>query len=252
MKLVYLKNGQQAYLKEQIGERFIINRINYYIGDDEREVEITGDDEIVNEVFENPPKAKIDSEITKLEEKKKSIEAEISKLNNDKSRLSIEVSQISKTKVDSDKFIINRSDILNAKSLALFPKNMVMPYIRKSEDKSMRGLKVISEISIADGSERSWGYKLYYDYNDSYGEYLCEKYGILIDPTQEEIDDVIVKRLSELEFSEYQISCVDDKYLSEKLLAKKNVYLEDKRAKDKAKKEAEIEKLKQELLRLQQ
>ena len=31
MKTVYLKNGQQAYLKEQIGERFIINRINYYV-----------------------------------------------------------------------------------------------------------------------------------------------------------------------------------------------------------------------------
>ncbi len=136
--------------------------------------------------------------------------------------------------------------------MALFPKNMVMPYIRKSEDKSMRGLKVISEISIADGSERSWGYKLYYDYNDSYGEYLCEKYGILIDPTQEEIDAVIVKRLSELKFSEHQIACVEDRYLSEKLLSEKNAYLEEKKAKDKASKEAQIEKLKQELLKLQE
>lgn len=101
MKTVYLKNGQQAYLKEQIGERFIINRINYvdyYDGDNEREVEIEGDDEIVNEIFENPPKAKIDSEITELEAKKKSIEEAISKLNNDKSKLSIEVAQISRTK----------------------------------------------------------------------------------------------------------------------------------------------------------
>lgn len=256
MKTVYLKNGQQAYLKEQIGERFIINRINYYVdyydGDNEREVEIEGDDEIVNEIFENPPKAKIDSEITELESKKKSIEEAISKLNNDKSKLSLEVAQISRTKVDAEKFVINRSDILKAKSLALFPKDSVMPIIKKSEDKSMRGLRVTLDISIADGKERSWGYKLYYDYNDHYSQYLCEKYGILIDPTQEEIDAVIVKRLSELKFSEHQIACVEDRYLSEKLLINKNAYLEDKKAKDKASKEAEIKKLKQELLRLQE
>lgn len=60
-------------------------------------------------------------------------------------------------KVDAEKFVINRSDILKAKSLALFPKDSVMPIIRKSEDKSMRGLRVTLDISIADGKERSWG-----------------------------------------------------------------------------------------------
>lgn len=255
MKTVYLKNGQQAYLKEQIGDRFIVNKISVYVdyyGDNEREVEIEGDDEIVNEVFDNPPKQKIDSEITELEAKKKSIEEEIKNLKNDKSKLSIEVAQITRTKVDSEKFIINRSDILKAKELVLFPKDRVMPIIRKAEDKSMRGLKVAFDISISTGEERAWGYKLYYDYDDTYSNYLCEKYGILIDPTQEEIDKMIVKRLNELEFTDYNISLVPDNYLSEKLLVVKNNYLEDKKAKDKISKEAQIEKLKKELEKLQE
>lgn len=251
MKTVYLKNGQLAILKEKIGDRFIINRINTYMDYDNQVLEFEGDDEIVYEIYENKPTAKIDSEILELNTKKKTLEEEILNLRNDKSKLSIEVSQISKTKVDSENFIINRSDILKAKSLALFPKDSVMPLIRNSEDRSMRGLKVIFEISIADGKEKSWGYKLYHDYNDTFSRYLCEKYGILINPTQEEIDAVIVKRLSELEFSEYQIASVDDKYLSEKLLSVKNTYLEDKKAKDKALKEAQIEKLKQELKKLE-
>jgi hypothetical protein len=255
MKLVYLKTGQQAYLKEQIGDRFIVNRINVYIdyyGDQEREVEIEGEDEIVNEVFKNPPKEKIDAEIIELKAKKKAIEEEIKTLQNSKSKLNIEVSQITKTKVDSEKFIINRSDILKAKELVLFPKDTVMPIIRKSEDKSMRGLKVAFDISISTGEERAWGYKLYYDYNDTYSQYLCEKYGILIDPTQEEIDEVIIKRLNELTFSDYNISLVPDDYLSEKLLDIKKNYLEDKRIKDKTLKEAQIEKLKKEIEKLQE
>lgn len=256
MKTVYLKNGQQAYLKEQIGDRFIVNRINYYIDYDslgnERECEIEQDDEIVNEVFDSPPTQKIDSEIKELESKKKIIEEEIKTLNNNKSKLNFEVSQILKTKVDSEKFIINRSDILNAKTLALFPKNKIMPIIRDSENKSMRGLRVALDISISDGKERSWGYKLYYDYNDNYSEYLCEKHGILINPTQQEIDNVIFKRLSKIEFSDYQIASIDDKYLSEKLLERKSIYLATEREKQKNSKEIEIEKLKRELEKLQQ
>ena len=154
MKTVYLRNGQQANLVEQIGERFVIQRIMTYENYDPEygthDVEIEGDQEVVSEVFENPPKQKIDSEILELETKKKSIESEIQNLKNDRSKLTLEVNSIQRTKVDSERFIINRSDIMKAKEIVLFPKDRVMPIVKKAEDKSMRGLKVIFEIAIAD------------------------------------------------------------------------------------------------------
>ena len=246
MERVYLKNGQECYLNEKIGNRFIISKI--YIYD---EYESIGDEEIVNEIFINPPKEKINSEISELELKKKTIQSEISILNGDRNKLKSEVLTLTKTKIDSEKFVINRSDILKAKELVLFPKDKVMPIVRKSEDKSFRGLKVVIDISIADGKERVWGYKLYYDYNDSYSEYLCDKFGILINPTQKEIDDVIEKRLAQIEFSDYSISVVPDEYLSIDLLNRKNLYLENERITKQQSKERQIEKLKKELENLQ-
>lgn len=235
MKTVYLKNGQQANLIEQIGERFVVQRIMTYENYDQEygthDVEIEGDEEVVSEIFDNPPKQKIDSEISELEAKKKLIQEEIKILQNDKSKLNIEVSQISRTQIDSERFIINRSDIMKAKEIALFPKDRVMPIMRSSEDKSMRGLKVSFEISISDGKERAWGYKLYHEYNDHYSQFLCEKYGILVDPTQEEIDETIVKRLTELKFSDRDIAFTDDKYLNPDQIKTKSSYLANEKQK---------------------
>lgn len=255
MKTVYLKNGQQANLIEKIGNKFIVQRImtyeNYDYEGSAYPCEVEGNEEVVNEIFDNPPKDKIDSQILELEAKKKIIESEIQELNTEKRKLSFEISQLGTTKINSEKFIINRSDILNAKTLALFPKNRILPILHDKEKKSLRGLKVTLSVEISTGKQNAWGYQLYEDYNSS-SDYLCEKYGILINPTQEEIDEVIIKRLSEFEFDSRQIASVDDKYLSEKLLTIKSTYLEDKKAKDKAQKESQIEKLKQELLKLQQ
>jgi len=254
MKTVYLKNGQQANLIEQIGERFVIQRImsyeNYDYEGNAYPCEVEGADEVVNEIFDNPPKDKIDSKILELEEKKKNVEAEILELQADKRKLSLEISQLGTTKINSEKFIVNRTDILNAKTLALFPKNKILPIIHDKEKRSFRGLKVTLSVEISTGKQNAWGYQLYEDW-DSSSDYLCEKYGILINPTQEEIDEVIVKRLSEFEFDSRQISYVDDKYLSDKHLGIKKAYLENEKAKKIADNKSQIANLKKQLEKLE-
>ena len=240
MELVFLSNGQACYLKEKIGSKYIVNKVFEYEDEENgwQEIQDTNDI-VVDVVFNKPPIEKIDAEIKELLLKKKQTLSEISELESKKRTVKNEVEQITKTQISNSKFIINRSDLLNAKSLALFVKDRPMPKMMDSSNKSFRGLKVSLTVEISTGVERSWGYQLYYDYDGS-SDYLCEKYGILINPTQEEIDTTIVKRLSEFEFSDYWMKNVPDNYLSEAQKKKKTEYLESEKTK-------EVEKLKKQL-----
>lgn len=237
MELVYLSNGQACYLKEKIGERFIVNKIFEYeqfYGEHSEMVEtVDYTDVVVDSIFHTPPIEKFSSEILELKKTKHDLQKDIILLQKEKSQLTKDVSDITKTKISSDKFIINKTDLINAKTLALFPKDSVMPKIMDSTDVNFRGLKVLMETTVSSNEERYWGYKLYYDQGFPYSEFLCQKYGILINPTEEEIEETIKKRLLEFEFEDYKLCSVDDKYLTEELLKRKNNYLSEKRLKEK-------------------
>lgn len=252
MKTVYLKNGQQANLIEKIGERFVIQRImtyeNYDYEGNSYPCEVESDEEVVSEIFDNPPKQKIDSEILELESKKKTIAEEIKTLQNDRSKLTLEINSIQRTKIDNEKFIINRSELLKAKEVAYFTEKGIIPVVK---DKNLRGIKISLTISISDGEERAWGYKIYDSESDSYGDYLDKKYGVIINPTSEQLDEIIIKRLSENRFEDRQISYVDDKYLSEKQIEIKKTYLDNQKQTELTRKRNEIEKLKEQLDRLE-
>lgn len=234
MKTVYLSNGQACYLKEEIAGKFIVNKIYEFEDEDWGAQETTDNQDIVvDKVFYKKPTAKISAEVKELQIKKQHEIKEIQELNNEKRKLRYEIEQITRTQINNEKFIINRSELMEAKTLVLFPKDRIMPYTLNDEGKSLRGLKVSFEIKISDGVQRAWGYKLYYDYGNDYGQYLCEKYGILINPTQEEIDNTIIKRLAEIKFKDEQIAATDDKYLTDDLLKIKRNYLEASRVKKK-------------------
>lgn len=253
MKKVYLKNGQEAFLKEQIGDRFIINTVSIYQGaEGSPEIELVGDDELVNEVFEHPPTEKISQEVLELKDEKRRIDFELTLLKEEKAILDKELKEMVQTQINSNKFILNRTDLLNAKELVLFPKDLVMPIIKRGQEESMRGLKLVLDIVLATGMQRAWGYRLYYDNNSSNSLYLCEKYGILIDPTPEEVDLVIMKRLTELKFTDQAISQVPDKFLTEKLLDIKNDFLKTRNKVATEAKLAQIKRLEQELQKLQE
>ncbi len=251
MELVFLSNGQACYLKEKIGSKYIVNKVFEYEDEENGWQEVQdANDIVVDAIFKKPPVEKIDAEIKELQLKKKQTLSEISELESKKRTVKNEVEQITKTQVSNSKFIINRSDLINAKRLALFMKDRPLPKLMDSTNKSFRGLKVSLTVEISTGLERSWGYSLYYDYDGS-SDYLCEKYGILINPTQEEVDAMIVKRLSEFKFSDHWMKSVDDKYLTADQLKQKNEYLESERVKEKEKLEKQILETKEKLSKLQ-
>lgn len=249
MELVFLPNGQACYLKEKIGNRFIVNKIFDFQDHDLGWNEIVdSNDMIVDSIFTTPPVERISSEIKELQLLKEQTLSEISELETKKRLVKNEVEQITKTQITNSKFIINRTDLLNAKTLALFVRDKPMPIVMDSSNKSFRGLKVNLNIEISSGLERSWGYQLYYDYSSS-GDYLCETYGILINPTQEEIDTIITKRLNEFEFSNHYLKSVDDKYLNPKLVKLKYELIETDRLQTIERLEKELQKTQEQLSR---
>lgn len=238
MELVYLSNGQACYLKETIGSRFIVNKVFEWDDEDGTQESIDSDDIVVDAVFKNPPTEKLDNKIKELIKAKDCLVEEISNLYKERTTIESELNKLKRMQVDKEKFIIDRSELINAKTLVLFKQRNIMPTILTSE-KNIRGIKLSLNIELIKGEERRWGYELYYD-DWSTGDYLCEKYGFLINPTQEQIDEVIIKRLAEIEFSDSALSYVDDKYLSPNLLIRKNNYLKAKQENDKERLEKEI------------
>lgn len=241
MKTIYLPNGQECYLKEQIGEKYVVNKILTFEAEEGYFDVVDNTDIIVDKVYYTQPIAKISKEIKELESRKKEKLNTIIELEKQVSQLTREKEHIEKTQISNNKFILNRSELINAKTLALFPQNSILPIIKENENSRFRGITLNIEIRLCEGKERSWGHRLYFNEGYSGGDFLCPKYGILINPTQEEIDETIRKRLLEFEFSDYQLKGVDDKYLTPELLSKKNEYI----ASDKVK---EREKLKKQLL----
>jgi len=249
MELVYLTNGQACYLKEKIGEKFIVNKVfehEQYYGKESEIVEFVDENDIVVDlIFKDPPIQKFHNEITELIKKKEELKNDVSLLTYKKSELSNEVAKLTKTKITKDTFILNKTELINAKTIALFPKDSIMPKVMDCENKSFRGLKVLMQTTISSNEERYWGYKIYFDEGYSSGDFLCPKYGILIDPTDKEIEETIKKRLLEFKFDDYKICRIDDKYLTEPQIEIKNNYLENERQKEK-------DQLNKELLEIQE
>lgn len=251
MELVYLANGQACYLKEKIGEKYIVNKIfeheQFYDEDSEIVEFIDETDIVVDEIFKNPPIAKFSDKVAELVKEKDELQNAVRLLKSEKTKLSNEIAKLNTTKITNDKFILNKTDLINAKTLALFAKDSIMPKTFDSKDKNFRGLKVSMSAEICSNKESYWGYKLYFDEGYSSGDYLCPKYGILINPTENEIEETIKKRLIEFSFDDYKIARVDDKYLTSSQIEIKKTYLENERIKEKERLVKQLEEIQKQL-----
>jgi hypothetical protein len=253
METVYLPNGQACYLKEKIGNKYVVNKIFEDQDEYGYPVEIEDNSDIlVDIVFNNKPIEKIASEIKELQEKREQEIILLKELENKSRALQHEIDKATKTQIANNKLIINRTELINAKTLALFEKDRINPFLLNSSDKSFYGLKLSLEITISNGEERGWGYKLYNDYNRGGGDFLCPKYGILINPTEEEIIETARRRAQELDFSDWVIKSTDDKYLTIAQIEKKKDFIDKDKIKEKETLERALKDMQEKLLKLQE
>lgn len=244
MNVVYLRNGEKCELIEKLSNgKFLVEHYFVYNGYDEQSdyEQLSGSHVVVSEVFNNPPLAVIDNEVLEKEALLNNLKSAVSEMQAEERKLKHFISQIQKTKIDNEKYIINRTDLLNAKDVAVFHENKVMPTVKS---KQKYGLKLSIEIKMNTGEERVWSSQLYYEddnYNSS--DYIDQKQGILIDPTDDELDAIILKRVDKLKSNLSKLVGVPEKYLTPDLIQS----LKEQKELEKAKKisgiDVEIKKL---------
>lgn len=238
----YLKTGQEVIIDTQTETEVFVRPI-MIIEDYENNFEYEG--EIIkvkpNEIFDKPPIAKINQEITEKIVELGNIKKIIIETNKELSKLNYDITQTKKTQINNEKFIINRSELLTAKTIVLFPSGKIEPMRLESGNFSnFRGLKLSLSIDIYNGEESSWGYKLYFDSGYNVSEHLSKENGFLINPTEEEIMEICFKRQTIKKFDDWIIKRTDDKYLtSENIMEKQKLIKSDN--------EVEIVKLENEI-----
>lgn len=250
----YLKTGQEVTIEAQTETEVFVRPI-MIIEDYENNFEYEG--EIIkvkpNEIFDKPPIEKINEEIKEKINELNSIKNLITENNKELSKINYDITQATKTKIDKEKFIINRSEFLTAKTFVLFPSGKIEPMTLNSGNfNNFRGLKISLSIEIYNGEESSWGYKLYSDYGNSFSEHLDKEYGFLLNPTEEEIIELCFKRQTIKKFDDWTIKRTDDKYLIPENIIKKQELIKSDNAVEILKLENEIKQKTEQLTKLRE
>lgn len=217
METIYLRNGQKCLLHEELPNgKFLIEEYFYYNGyDDENDFEsLSGEQKVVHEIFKDAPVAVLDKEYSEKENLLDHLNTNIANLRSEEYALKFSVMNLSKTKIDKEKFIIDRSAFLSAKEIVAFIGGSIMP---KRTSDSKYGFKITISIEMRNGEERGWYYTLYddkgrYDYSD----HIDPKQPLLFDPTEEEVDSIICSRILSVGDDFSKLRDVPEKYLTEK------------------------------------
>lgn len=233
MRTVYLKNGQQADLIKEVDGRFLVAphyTYNDYEGEEYSEAGTSL--EMVEQVFKYPPIEKLNEEYKSVLEQLKKAQELAKDVEIEKNKALSQYQSLVKQTTDLEKFIINRSELKKAKTFTVFPDKEFLPI--SYPNPNYNGLKINILIDIQNGEERAWAYKLYKDYNDSYGHFVDMKSGIFCDLSEEEIDRLTKERIASRPidyFSQSRIASVDDSFLTPELIAIKNKLIADNKQK---------------------
>ena len=236
MKTVFLKNGQEVLLKKELGEDgYLVETLMIYQDHDGNEsIEPSGNNIVVNEIFTSCPIEKISDEYKKINDKVIEKENELKELNQKLYQEKYELENIKAQKTNLNKLIFNKSEIKNAKRISFFNDRTLLP--QTVSDKAKNSMKFSLSFSIFEGKMSIWTYEL----NDGdswngYSNYIDPEYGLLIDITDEELNEITKKRINSKPldyFNEYYLVGVGDELLTPQLVKKKNDFIKNKENKE--------------------
>lgn len=235
MEIVFLRGGDKCALHQKLdNNEFLVERYEefqcYESGDYAEE--LSGVRFVVKEIFSSAPTTSLENSVKNLLEQQTTLAEEVMKLKGEKAQLDYQLANIKKTVIDKEKFIIDRSEILNAKEIVVFTNEGIMP-IRKSDQ--MYGFRLVLTYEVRTGEEVGWSYTLYHeDGRFDYGKHIDKQDGYLINPTEDEVDAIIFSRVERYKDKLHMLERVPEKYLSDEI---KVALVAEK--KDKNKKELE-------------
>jgi hypothetical protein len=247
---VYLRNGQAAnFVKKIDDENYIVQPHIVFFDYEGNEDYDYGEKTVVSEVFKSPPIAKISEEFLEKAEAVKKKTDELISVTREVDKAKSDLEDIKAQKTDLEKAIINRSELKNAESIAVFS-NRIEPYILSG--KQQRELKICIYLSVVSGEESAFCYKLYSDGWGSSNKIDME-YGFLCDISDDELTR-ITKERAEKRFSEedvWEITNTEDKWLPDSLLEAKKANAKAQELKKKENLKEEIEDKRKQLRELE-
>lgn len=227
-ELVYLKNGQQAYLVEKTASgKFVVEPIIEATDSEGNEYDYTNPPTIVDEIFKVAPVEKIDAEIkskqaqsAELTKTMQGVNAELSAARNELHRAKTELTNIAKSRIDLSQF-------RTCKSFAFFVKDMVTPVVIGDMKKlySGRKFKLSFYVDMHDGKTTKWVSSIQHEHESwSAGSdhKIDEEYGFMFDMTEEDLIKIAKERsekidLSKLHYSQRGNSGIPEKFRTERI-----------------------------------
>ena len=121
-KTAYLRNGEAVELHETLENgQFIIERMYVYSDyEGNKDAEPCGIKEVVKEVFMKPPIEKKHDDLIKIIEKTEVKNKELAEIESQIRKAKSELRESEEYKTNIQKHIINRSELLKAKSITVF------------------------------------------------------------------------------------------------------------------------------------
>lgn len=224
-KTAYLRDGEIVELHETLDNgQFIIERMYTYSNyEGYEDVQPCGKREVVQEVFLSPPIEKKHDELINLIEKTEAKNKELLDIEMQTKAAKQELSRTENFKTDLKNHIINRSELLKAKRLTVFSGYKEYDF----QGGNKKNLRLTYSVELQRDKLNAW----VCNYDGDYGPHgaVNDKYGILIDATDEEIIAIgkeIVresKNITDVELK-YQIP---EKYLTEELKIRKHQLLKN-------------------------
>jgi len=254
MEKVYLKNGQEAHLVEKINNnKFIVKPIHtaYYFVDDnndeinDNECEFEDEERVVTEIFLKAPIEKLDAEYKTIKDKVDKKNSELLSIQNKLMNLRTEYNEILKQKTSAENLIINKSEFYQAKRITIIDRYSPID-IKLNECTSFNISFKIQK------SENKFSFYVK-DYNSNYERnYSTDQNGFLFDKTDEEIDELIRQKVIRDDSINngiyiHDLTRINDKYLTDKLLAKKNELLKAEKEKLLTEKEKSLKNIQEEI-----
>jgi len=249
-KTAYLRNGEVVKLHDTLdANEFIIERMYVYSDyEGNEDSEPCGVREVVKEIFMKPPIEKKHDDLIKIIEKTEAKNKELAEVENQIRIAKNELRQSENFKTDLQKQIINRRELLGAKRLTVFS-GFKAYNLEETEEK--RSLKLSYSLNLWEGKFDAWVYQVFSDGDSGCSNHVNQKYGILINATDEEILEVgkqIVRDAGEIR--DWDLKNMSDEYLTDELRAKKEEMLKNEKENKLKSLKEEIEKKQQELREL--
>jgi len=249
---MFLKSGERCEIVQKLKDgKFLVELYKTFICDDyQEEEELSGEFKVVDKVFDTIESvSKETKEVIDLAKKElDGLKKECQDKKYELSMLNSELSKVRKRKTDMERFVIDRSDFLEAKRIIVFFEDKILPIIyytdkhpefkTKNNKLDSYNMKISFELRLIEGTPRMWHTQLYTDGNYGSSTHFSELY---FDKTDEEIDEIIKSRIPKKDIKDWRDLGSSSKYLLEE---------QDKIRKtiEIGKFEKEIEKTKKDLL----